>query len=355
MRGNEEKAQKTSRLQAIVQSGKLGLYPFNSLALSALFHGQAQSIIAARGDVFCDKLRQKSEFVVSSQTVNIQNKISVGFCDTFYRGKLPELVIVTSGMASLPEFIDDYMDFVEKLFSLGFLLGQDADEVTVLDQYVPQVIIASYGLVFDAVVEKLALSLKNINAISSRQKDRLLQKFSRGIFSSPNEGYDTQLNANELFTTPFKLHLSGSKSMYLIRVTKLLEQNGINYDMNPNGEIGVLEQELNLAYKHLVHRILPLLQHENRATAISPEQLKTQLDQLGQKLGLLPGLVTASAPLQPGWDLRQFDLSTVDLAIVHQIKVLASSIGLPELQETLQTLSDAISEKLAATMPQERS
>jgi hypothetical protein len=342
MQSGGDKPRKSESLQAVVQAGTVGFYPLNSLGLSALQHQQAECIIGTRDDAASQKLRGQSELVVDKQTLNIQGKVFTGFSDAFYRGKLPELVIVTSGMLEVPIFIEELMDFMEKLCSLGFLTApQEADEVAVLDRYVPQIVIASYGILFDVLLEKFQTSLANLGGFSPRQKERLLQKLSRGMFIEPEEGYDLSLNPYTLFPKPLALNLSGSKSMYTVKATQLLESHRIETHFNPNGELGVLEWEINLAHKHLLHRLFPLLKRHKIESPMSEKAFTKALDNLGQKMGILPGLVTViekSPTLKP----KELAVSTLDLAILHQLRILAKSVDDMELQEVFDTLLEQV-------------
>ena len=336
-----ERQPKSEALQAVVQTGQLGFYPLNSLALSALFHNQSHSILGHRDDTESQKFRQKSELELDKKTVPVAGKIFAGLSDAFYRGKLPEVVVVTSPMAELPAFIEEFMDFLEKLCSLGFLTQKDSDEVGLLNRYVPQFVIASYGVVFDVVLDKLGEAAQNMGALSARQKERLLQKFTRGVITSPTGGYDLQLHPWTLFPKPLALNLAGSKSMFTIRTTQVLESLQIPHQFNPNGDLGVLEVELNLAFNHLLSRVLPVLAEQTGKAPCEAKDLTAHFDKLGQKMGILPGLITQTPK---STDLPKPDaliLSMSDLAILHQLCRLAKEASLPEQGTVFQALLDA--------------
>lgn len=340
MQAGGEKSQKSDPLKAIVQTGEIGFYPLNSLSVSALFHGQTNCLIGNRDDKRCGQLRNQSEFEVSDQNIPIKNALFTGLCDAFYRGKLPELVVVTTDMTGIPAFIEELMDFLEKLSALGFLTSNDGDRVALLDRYVPQWVIGTYGVVFDAILEKLDTAIDNLGTLSARQEDRLLQKFTRAIFTSPEEGYDLALSSSlKLFGKPLAVNLAGSKSMYTVRTTQLLENHKIACHFNPNAELGILEWELNLAYKHMIHRILPLLTERHQTVlGFTAETITGLMDTLGQKHGILPGLVVLTDSAPPALPMEQLTLSAVDLAMLHQVKRLAESADVLELTSILDTL-----------------
>lgn len=339
----EDKARKSEPLQAVVQSGEVGFYPLNSLAVSALHHGQTNSVIGFQEDSSLNALKTRSELTVGKTVIPIQGKVLGGISDAFYRGKLPEVLVITPSMMEVPAFIEEIMDFFEKLCALGFLSQRQGDETSALDRYIPHLVIASYGVVYDVILQKFYDSFQNMTDISSRQRDRLLQKLLRGVFTSPPEGYDTQLSPLTLFQQPLAINLAGSKSMYTVRTTQILEGRGIPCQFNPNGELGILEWELNLAYIHIIHRILPLLKSAKAPVGVKEKQVTQLFDALGQKLDILPGLVvvvpdsSASPP-----DVKSLTLSMVDLAILHQVLIQAKRSQLPDLETMLTELIDAV-------------
>lgn len=327
MQTGGDKSRKSESLQAVVQTGTVGFYPLNSIAFSALHHRQAQCLIGMREDEASQRLRGQSEYTIGKTTLNIQGCVFTGFSDAFYRGKLPELVVISSGMMEIPAFIEEFMDFLEKLTSLGFINASgDGEDVAVLDRYVPQLVIASYGVMYDVIQEKFNTAMVNMSGFSVRQRERLLQKLSRGMFTVPGDGYDLRLNENVLFPKPLALQLAGSKSMYTVRTNQLLESHRITTDFNPNGELGVLELELNLAYRHLIYRLLPACREQGQTCDVGEPEIKEVMDQLGQNLGILPGLVVVAGKA-PGVKPRDLAVTTMDLAILHQLAVMAKNVN----------------------------
>jgi hypothetical protein len=357
MRGGGEKPQKSDALRAVIQPGELGFFPFNSLGVTAMLHGQADCLISTREDPFIARLRNQTEFVVGEHTIPLKNNVFNGICDAFYRGKLPELIFVTSDMASIPSFIEEFMDFLEKLCSLGFLTQHDSDKIAILDRYVPQLIIGTYGVVYDVILEKLDASIDNLGALSVRQKDRLLQKITRGMFTSPVTGYDLLLTPPMIFDQPISINLAGSKSMYTVRTNQLLDSHQIACNFNPNGELGILEWEMNLAYRHIIHRVLPLLEDNKVKPDITPEQVSALMDTTGQKMGILPGMVVLSDALDGDVPRDKLCLSAVDMAILHQVKLLSQDAEVTELttlMETLITLIKPLLRSSSSLMPAEQ-
>lgn len=350
MAEGDGKKQKPATQQAQVQPDRLGFYPLNSLAASALAHGQADVLIGATEDALASRLRQQTEWQVGNQALTVEGKIAVGISDAFYRGKLPELLIVTAGMSELPQFIESFLDYLEKLCSLGFLTETETDdELAVLDLYVPLIIIATYGIVYDAVTQKIKKAIGNLPTLSPRQRERLILKLMRATFSVPAPGYDLQLYSPVLFPAPLALTLSGTKSRYTVRAVQLLEQHQIPYVFNPHG---VVELELNLGYHHLARRVLPGLPAASGAAndLLAPDALSTHMEQLGQALGLLPGMATATDTTHAGLSATESpsSLSMADVAITRQLEAWAISLSLDAASDYFSRLSHLLQQALSA-------
>ena len=355
MRPSGEKQSRSDALQAVVQNGTVGFYPFNSLGVTALVCEQARCIIGETDPESASRLQRMTDIKLGAETFSLVGKVFNGFSDAFYRGKLPEVVVVSADMMALPRFLESFMSFVEKLYSLGFLSTQPTEETELLDRYLPQFVIASYGLVYDVLLENLGRALENLSEMPSRQKERLLQKFSRGIFVSPAPGYDLQLIPPIRYEKPLTLKLAGSKSMFTIRTTQVLESNRLLAEFNPNGAMGILEWELNLAASHLKTRLIPALNaaakgREADASVLTPEIVGREIDLLGQKHGLLPGMAVASS-LKPETIGKSPapKLSTEDLAILHQLRLMAAEASLDSFVQQLETAIAQVQTVLSST------
>jgi len=311
-----EKSKKSDGLQAVIQLGQIGFYPFNRLSVSALAHHHISAIIDTAD------LSQTAVWKTQSEW---NGRVFPGFSDAFYRGKLPEVILVTSPMVEMPFWIESFMDFLEKLCVLGFFSQDAQDEIGVLDRYAPQIVIGSYGTLFDVAQEKLSRYLDNLSAMSSRQKERMLQKISRAFFTSPPYTLPEETGLSP-YPDPMALTLTGLKSSYTLRANELLEAHGIKVNFNPNGETGIYELELNLAYQHLSRNLTPPF----------PGNLAESMEKLGQNLGILPGLVTQTQSLFLAKDQKSVPPTMLDLAILHQLTGYARKTNMNEFAQQIQ-------------------
>jgi hypothetical protein len=192
--------------------------------------------------------------------------------------------------------------------------------------------------VFDVILDKMNTALSLISGISPRHRERILQKVSRGMWAFPEEGYDLTLTPLTLYPKPLALNVAGSSSIYTLRTTQLLETHGIPCEFNPNGSQGILEWEINLAYKHVLHRLLPLV---NLGDASSLD-INEHFESLAKAYDILPGQVTcldnAGSKSKKSSPFKDYTLTTLDLAILHQLHQLAQGASLNSVAEFLDTL-----------------
>jgi hypothetical protein len=316
------------------------------LALTALAHHNASIIMAATDDPFLTTYKHQQEVVLDKKhTVNLTNRVFNGFSDAFYRGKLPELVIVSADMTRIPEFLESFLDYMEKLCSLGFFSDEDnLDSAEQLDSYIPQIVVASYGIVYSVILQHLQAALDNMGALTPWQRERLSQKLCRGVLTSEPTGYYQQLNEPGLFANPIQLMLAGNKSLYTLKSTQLLEHFNIAYQFNPNGELGIYEIELNLAYQHCLATIVPLLQSQGITHPFAnPATLAQWFDECGQVVGLIPGVITNGTPAKSTVVKSETgQLALLDLAILHQLRSIAHESGYAMGAETMKVLLDTL-------------
>ena len=339
------KRQKSETQQAMVQPNTIGFYPFNRLALTALAHHNASVILASPEDPFLTAYKHQQDVVLNKKhTVNLTNRVFNGFSDAFYRGKLPELVVVSADMTRIPEFLESFLDYMEKLCSLGFFSDEDSlDSAEQLDSYIPQIIVASYGIVYSVILQHLQTALDNMGALTPWQRERLSQKLCRGVLTSEPMGYYQQLNEPGMFDHPIQLMLAGNKSLYTLKSTQLLEQFNIAHQFNPNGELGIYEIELQLAYQHCVSTIVPLLKAQGITHPFTePKVLANWFDECGQVIGMIPGVITNAQLSKAAEPPKNAQLTLLDLAILHQLRSIAYDSGYTAGAETMKGFLDTL-------------
>lgn len=339
--------------QAIIKAESVGFYPFSELAIAALGQTKAHAMVhmgltnPATGDPVVRPLPLP-------ESLAGQGKCFDSLSDAFYRGGLPEVLIITSPIAQIPSMLEDWLTYIEKLGQLGFFTPtSEEDEVTVLDQCVPNIVLASHGMMFSPFMAQLDKMLQNMDILTPRQKERLVQKFIRGFWKSPSGWqYTESANAPALGKQPFSILLAGKKSWYSMRTCNLLQAVGIQQSFNPNEAMGVLEGELQLAHQYCVSVLAPTLVAHKKLTAkqFNPKAFTTGIEDLAQAAGILPGLATQLDPLHPT-PPQPATLSFEDLALLHQLKHLARQHQQDTLLETLKQLKAAVQQSLTTASP----
>ncbi|MCA9808618.1 MAG: hypothetical protein KC476_11750 [Cyanobacteria bacterium HKST-UBA06] len=329
--------------QAVVQIDELGFYPFNSLAATALSHDQAHMVIRNRSSDEQPLLDGENQLKVGRKTIALADRVGDSLTDAFYRGKLPEVIMVTSSMSQIPQFLEELLDYLEKLCSLGFITSTSKDDSTPLDAVIPQFVLCSYGMVYDLVYTKVATALDHMNAYNSWQQDRILQKFCRGYFHKLPADYYRQLWPIQLYKDPLDLVLAGDKSMYTLKVTQLCQNLGINCTFNPNNHLGITELELGLAYHHLCDQLLPRLKKHKRSGLPSKKDFGALFDALGTAMGIIPGIITqAPAYASPTETPDTVACSFTDQAMLYQLKQQLDTHDLTQWVEPVQAMIETM-------------
>jgi hypothetical protein len=244
-------------------------------------------------------------------------------------------------MVQLPDFLAEYLNFLDKLGTLGFFGSMQPDDLEEnLDQYLPNLLIASYGMVFQAITSRLEQAIAHMDSLAPWQQERLFQKCLRGSVVSPAEGYDIHLlSPDTLYPETLALHVAGPKSMALMRTRDVLNQHGIQGDLNINGLMGVLEEELHLVIRHMAHRVLPALNRQGIHVSSTSQTLIPMMAELGKTLGASPNAFKQTDTQPSTLDETQITLSMADLAMARQVRELASS---SQQDDALLVLDDII-------------
>lgn len=304
--------------QAVVQPNHVGFYPFNSLALTAIETHQAQIIIKNRQDNPTVSINAEQEDIkVGKTTVDLSNKVCNSISDAFYRGKLPEVLVITASMQQVPQFLEEVMDFLEKLITLGFITSNSPDDPTPLDQVIPQFVIATYGPVYQLIYQKVHATLEHMGSYNQWQQDRILQKFCRGFFTALPRNYHRFLEAYTLFDAPLDMILAGEKSLYSLKVSQVCQSHQLQCQLNTTHLSGTSEFELAVVYSHLLEQVYPRLDK----APISKDELKDCFEALAAALGIIPGMVTQAPNKIPMLkEPKSLGFDFTDHALMLQLK-----------------------------------
>lgn len=179
----------------MVKPGLVGAYPLKAINLSFLVTGHCDLVIGQKDMPETLYLKERPTLAIldgtgsksnEKNTVDVTGKIFNGFADAFYRGKLPQIFLAQPDAGAIYHFLDEFMDYLEKLYSLGFFLAKGLPEdpmVDPVDQYIPCFVIASNGIFYNAFLKKLAESIENIHHVSDAMERKILAKFCRGIIT----------------------------------------------------------------------------------------------------------------------------------------------------------------------------
>lgn len=335
-----------------VKVGTLGFAPLNALTLSYRYHQVGDVVLGIPSQTA--SVVDKSVFKVQlapkkTETLDIGTAQLKGLSDALYRGKLPQVLISTPSIEQLPALVNEVIDHVDKMLSLGFFL-----QANPADNLLPNIVIASHGVFFNRLVESLTRQLEKFDALSPQHRSALLGKFYRGFLDGLDQIQPDYLTLQEpvpLLPLPNKIKIAANNQVYRSAGSQNLEI--IQSVLSLHGLVTVIENSVSnaperLELEHAIVRsaqvILPALSLSQKETQSLREQVLNAIVRIGRQLMAFDEIERPSAerskPIQPA------ALSTSDLTITDTLRGYAASLGLPEEKALFDDLNRQVREQL---------
>ncbi len=243
----------------VVQTGALGVYPLMNLSLSYLYGDYADAVLGVKDEPVTLSLKGKQQISVmagkkKAVPFNVKGKFFNGLSDSFYRGKLPNVIICVMEVAYLEHFVEEFLNHIEKMLSLGFFLKK----VNPVEELVPCFVIASNGIFFNNLLNKLCSALEKFNGVDERILQQIMAKFTRGTLDFYHEQSYLTGNVVEL-EKPCLIRLAGGAGQTQMMVQSVLSAHGLVVAVENKSQNPVERLELLNAYKRIVFSVLPLL------------------------------------------------------------------------------------------------
>ncbi len=270
----------------IVQVGTLGVYPLTNLAVSYLYNDYADVLLGIKDHKSTLALKGKPQISVlepgkkKAVPFEIKGRFFNGFSDSFYRGKLPNVVICLMDATHLEYFAEEFLNHMEKMFSLGFFLKK----VNPVDELVPCFLIVSNGIFFDNLIKKLTLALESFNGVDERLLQQILGKLCRGVL----EGYGKNYTTGSVFDieTPSPIRLAGGNGSTQIVIQSILSAHRVVSTTEKTSANPVERLELLNAYRRIAFSVLPSLLESKHLNKSEIKQIKLTLEEVIFKIGL---------------------------------------------------------------------
>jgi hypothetical protein len=261
----------------MVKPGVVGFYPIKPLNLSYIHSGYSDLVIGAHDLPDTKHLKQHPSVVIqqgkSKETLDLTGKVFNGFSDAFYRGRLPQVFVALPDAGAIFHFLDEFFDYLEKLYSLGFFLQKKdpmAAPVDPVDQYIPCFLLGSNGIFYSSFLKKLAESLENIPQIDELTERKILSKFCRGIFE-PNDWRPFTKGAPVELEEARHIRLAGGSPVTQSTIQYILKARGLSVTIEDKAENPVERLELENALRRSVEGFLPALNREGHLSESEAE------------------------------------------------------------------------------------
>ncbi len=333
-----------------VQVGTLGFLPLNNLAVSYRYQQVGDVLIGMQGQ--SPLTGNQVQLNTRGQTVpfDLKGVYFKSISDAFYRGKLPQVIVATPSVDELPEFLNDFVDFVDKVLSFGFFLQPDA-----IDTLMPVVVLATPGVFFSRFTQLLANHLDKLEGLELAWRQQIVSRFVRGFIEDGLESFELWYKRPfELIKPPTKLKIAASREADVA----LLET--IQSVLSLHGLITVVENRVNnntdrLELEHAIQRaaqvILPNLAESHGLTMKDFKQLVERVSKSILKVGQKLLAFEEMEPVVPVETKLKQDrpnpLSQSDLTITASLSHYAECLDLPEEKALFERLTAQIRKKLS--------
>lgn len=286
----------------VLKQGNIGGLPVNVLTLSGLHHGRIHCLLGFRDTEQTRQLKNRSGFhLVKNRkkvTILLDGRFFNGYSDALYRGQLPEVILAAPSADLLPDYLNDFVDYVEKLAALGFflpkkqLLQRDA-----VSELIPCTILVGGGLLFSRFITGLLSALKALRheypSLDEQTRLRILGRFVRGFpvagdpdaFSGPATLPVLGASAS-LIDFPCTIRIAGGDARTQARIQAVLLAQGIDTAIEGQSERAAERLELENALWRLSDVILPGLVSRELLSPAEAEALAPKLREGIRTIGL---------------------------------------------------------------------
>lgn len=239
-----------------VTVGTLGFLPLNAFSASCLQQGVGQVILDISWGKENQPFTKKSvKFSGKKANLDLKQKYFRSMSDVFYRGKLPQVLLVYPDQIDWPAFVQDVIQFTYKMISLGFFVKEEAASVQTL---YPCFVLFGHGVYYDAFMQSLRHELTQLVDLDESIREEILKQFVRGVanvegaLNQPTEPYD-------LLPVPKQIKIAGATETTLQTVQSVLSLNSVVTIIENRVRRSAERLELETSLAKVASKILPNL------------------------------------------------------------------------------------------------
>jgi hypothetical protein len=284
------RGKKSELPKPVIRPKTLGCFPLNGFTVSYLAEGCGDIILG-----FCDApetlvYKSKPSITVkkgkSSREHSLENRFFNGYADALYRGRLPEVILAAPSFDALPEFLEDFAGYLEKLLSLGFFVqNKEIIKKDPVSELIPCFLLTGSGLLFSRFITGLVRYLQHLEKrypiLDAKTRTHIISRFVRALPCSdrpdraPIVGEEALLvtgsTAFELLPVPRHFRIAGGSRNTLDIIQSTLQAQGLTATVEDRVRNPVERLEFENALWHLSRVIIPTLAQSD---ALSDEVVK---------------------------------------------------------------------------------
>lgn len=275
----------------IIRPGSLGLLPFSPLAVSYLHGGHGDLILGYHDDNETLALKNRSAITVldgnGKEQFMLDGRFFNGYSDALYRGKLPEVIIAAPAPQELGTYLDDLVEYLEKMLSLGFFLPKkELIKRDPVQDFVPCTVLTGGGLLFSRFITGLMHALKSFEnqhpVMDEAIRLRIVGRFVRGLpGTEPTEIPETgEARTGQIRIEPVPCHIrigGGSRHTQDV-IQTVFSKHGLIASFENRARNPVERLELENALWRLSTVILPTLVDQKTLKAAELKKLTPRIE-----------------------------------------------------------------------------
>ncbi len=298
----------------VVQKDAVGAMPLNALTASSLHQGVTQSLIGLRDSEQSQSLKTNTCLSLSDGkkklSLALSGRFFNGYSDALYRGQLPEVLFLAPSAELLPECLQNIVDYIERLATLGFFIPKKmVSHRDAVSELLPCIVLIGNGLLFSRFMTGLTQAFKYLlhehPSLTEAVRLKILGRFVRAFPASaaqeiPNTATQQHPLSHKLPLVQFPQHfrMAGGDIQTQTVIQSVLGRQGILMSVENHSANPVERLELQNAFWRFSQVILPALVDHNHLSAKEAKALSPKIEQGIQVIGLKRAALSEAENLQ---------------------------------------------------------
>jgi hypothetical protein len=316
-----------------------------------------RGVVEPENTLLCKSKAQVQLFISArkSEPLALKGKLFNGLSDAFYRGQLPEVILVCPPDEERINFLNDLADYLEQLAAMGFFSAKLPPERVAL--YVPCFVLLGHGVWFSRMLAMLAGFLKDLKyhalPLPTEVQQAILERFVRGSAPDADWAVTEEAMHFELTPVPQVLRLGGGSPMARRLIEEALVSYGWGVDIEDSAHNPAERLELQGAAWRLSSVVIPGLAAQKMLSQAEAKRLTPLVQQAILSIGRQRQAFTQAEEIVTPKTKAKGSLTaakdlTVGLAgeeLLRGLSAYAAALGLSQEKEIFDHLAERVAAK----------